>query len=40
MKILVAYASRTGWTVGVAETIGKTLAENGGLRRVGSRQCG
>ena len=28
-KILVAYASRTGWTVGVAEAIGKTLAESG-----------
>lgn len=28
-KILVTYASRTGWTVGVAEAIGKTLAENG-----------
>lgn len=28
-KILVAYSSRTGWTVGVAEAIGKTLAENG-----------
>jgi menaquinone-dependent protoporphyrinogen oxidase len=28
-KILVAYASRTGWTVGVAEAIGRTLAENG-----------
>ena len=28
-KILVAYASRTGWTVGVADAIGKTLAENG-----------
>lgn len=28
-KILVTYASRTGWTVGVAETVGKTLAENG-----------
>jgi menaquinone-dependent protoporphyrinogen oxidase len=28
-KILVAYASRTGSTVGVAEAIGKTLAENG-----------
>ena len=28
-KILVAYTSRTSWTVGVAEAIGKTLAENG-----------
>jgi menaquinone-dependent protoporphyrinogen oxidase len=28
-KILVTYTSRTGWTVGVAEAIGKTLAENG-----------
>jgi menaquinone-dependent protoporphyrinogen oxidase len=28
-KILVTYASRTGWTVGVAEAIGKTLAEDG-----------
>lgn len=28
-KILVAYASRTGTTVGVAEAIGKTLAESG-----------
>ena len=28
-RILVTYASRTGWTVGVAEAIGKTLAENG-----------
>lgn len=28
-KILVTYASRTGWTVGVADAIGKTLAENG-----------
>lgn len=28
-KILVTYASRTGWTVGVAEAIAKTLAENG-----------
>lgn len=28
-KILVTYASRTGSTVGVAETIGKTLAETG-----------
>jgi menaquinone-dependent protoporphyrinogen oxidase len=28
-KILVAYASRTGSTVGVAQAIGKTLAEDG-----------
>jgi len=28
-KILVTYASRTGWTVDVAEAIGKTLSENG-----------
>lgn len=28
-KILVTYASRTGWTVGVAEAIGKTLSESG-----------
>ena len=28
-KILVTYASRTGWSVGVAEAIGKTLIENG-----------
>lgn len=28
-KILVTYATRTGWTVGVAEAIGKTLEENG-----------
>jgi menaquinone-dependent protoporphyrinogen oxidase len=28
-KILVAYASRTGSTAGVAEAIGKTLSENG-----------
>ncbi|HTX90189.1 MAG TPA: flavodoxin domain-containing protein [Anaerolineales bacterium] len=28
-KILVTYASRTGWTVGVAEAIGKVLAEGG-----------
>lgn len=26
-KIMVTYASRTGWTVGVAEALGKTLAE-------------
>lgn len=28
-QILVTYASNTGWTVGVAEAIGKTLAEKG-----------
>ena len=28
-KILVTYSSRTGWTVGVAEAIGKTLVEHG-----------
>jgi menaquinone-dependent protoporphyrinogen oxidase len=28
-KILVTYASRTGWAVGVAEAIGKMLTENG-----------
>jgi menaquinone-dependent protoporphyrinogen oxidase len=28
-KILVTHTSRTGWTVGVAEAIGKTLAETG-----------
>jgi len=28
-KILVTYASGTGWTVGVAEAIGKTLVESG-----------
>lgn len=28
-RILVTYATRTGSTVGVAEAIGKTLAENG-----------
>jgi len=28
-KILVTYSSRTGWTAGVAEAIGKILAENG-----------
>ncbi|MBI5953031.1 MAG: hypothetical protein HY865_15340 [Chloroflexi bacterium] len=28
-NFLVTYASNTGWTVGVAEAIGKTLAENG-----------
>ena len=27
-KILVTYASNTGWTVGVAEAIGKTLVES------------
>lgn len=29
-KILIAYASRTGFTIGVAEAIAKTLAEGGG----------
>jgi len=28
-NFLVTYTSRTGWTVGVAEAIGKTLAEDG-----------
>lgn len=28
-NILVTYASRTGWTVGVAEAIGKALSEDG-----------
>ena len=28
-KILVTYASGTGWTIGVAEAIGRTLAEGG-----------
>ena len=28
-RILVAYASRLGSTAGVAESIGKTLTENG-----------
>ena len=28
-KILVTYTSRTGWTVGVAETIAATLTESG-----------
>lgn len=28
-NFLVTYASNTGWTVGVAEAIGKTLAEKG-----------
>ena len=28
-KILVTYASRTGWTPGVAETIGKVFGEGG-----------
>jgi menaquinone-dependent protoporphyrinogen oxidase len=28
-KILVTYSSRTSWTTGVAEAIGKTLVENG-----------
>src|SRR5512138_999151 len=27
--VLVTYASRTGWTVGVAQAIAKTLAESG-----------
>jgi menaquinone-dependent protoporphyrinogen oxidase len=27
-KILVTYATRTGWTAGVAEAIGRNLAEN------------
>jgi menaquinone-dependent protoporphyrinogen oxidase len=27
-KVLVTYSSRTGWTVGVAEAIGRTLAED------------
>ena len=29
-NILVAYASRTGWTVGIAEAIGKVLSGDGG----------
>jgi len=29
-NILVAYASRTGWTVGVGEAIGKVLSGDGG----------
>jgi menaquinone-dependent protoporphyrinogen IX oxidase len=28
-KILVTYSSRTSWTIGVAEAIGKTLSKNG-----------
>lgn len=28
-KILVIYSSRTGWTIGVAEAIGKMLVESG-----------
>ncbi len=28
-RILVTYATRTGWTVGVAEAIGRTLTEGG-----------
>jgi menaquinone-dependent protoporphyrinogen oxidase len=28
-KILVTYASRSGWTIGVAEAIGKTLSNHG-----------
>lgn len=41
-KILVAYASRTGSTAGVAEQIGKTLAEGGAavdVLPVASVQC-
>ena len=30
-KILITYASRTGTTAGVAEAIGKTLGESGGV---------
>ena len=37
-KILVTYCSRTGSTVGVAEAIGKTLAENGAQVDVRSMQ--
>lgn len=33
-KILVTYASRTGWAVGVAEAIGQTLTENGAQAEV------
>jgi len=32
--VLIAYASRTGYSVGVAEAIGKTLADNGLLVEV------
>lgn len=28
-KILVTYATRTGWTIGVAEAIGKNMVESG-----------
>lgn len=38
-KILVTYTSRTGWTVGVAEAIGKTLAETGAQVDVLSMQA-
>lgn len=38
-KILVTYASRTGSTVGVADAIGKTLAENGAQVEVGPLQA-
>jgi menaquinone-dependent protoporphyrinogen oxidase len=37
-KILVAYSTRTGWTIGVAEAIGKVLAESGGQVDVLSMQ--
>ena len=30
-KILVTYATGTGWTVGVSEAIGRTLSETGAL---------
>lgn len=32
--VLIAFASRTGYTAGVAEAIGKTLADNGSLVEV------